>query len=52
MSTAYIFRLKRDTTAVSIFSVPFWLFHLGGCKNLGIHVSLGLHGLHAVLSSC
>lgn len=33
MSTAYIFRLKRDTTAVSIFSVPFWLFHLGGCKN-------------------
>lgn len=33
MSTAYIFRLKHDTTAVSIFSVPFWLFHLGGCKN-------------------
>lgn len=33
MSTAYIFRLKRGTTAVSIFSLLFWLFHLGGCKN-------------------
>lgn len=29
----YIFSLEHGTYAISIFIPPFWLFHLGGCKN-------------------
>lgn len=33
ISSVYIFRLECGTSAVSIFILPFWLFHLCGYKN-------------------
>lgn len=32
-SSVYIFRLECGISAISIFILPFWLFHLGGYKN-------------------